>query len=45
MYARALGFMKEFEDQGMLKSGTTEKVAKGEKIEDSDFIAPKETKK
>ncbi len=36
LYARALGFMKELEDQGELKSGTTEKVAKGGKIEDSD---------
>lgn len=45
MYARALGFMKEFEDQGMLKPGTTEKVAKGEKVEDSDIVAPEDTKK
>lgn len=28
LYARALGFMKEFEDKGMLKKGTTEKAAK-----------------
>ena len=27
--------MKQFEDQGMLKPGTTEKAAKGEKIDDS----------
>jgi len=37
LYARALGFMKEFEDQGMLKPGTTEKVAKGEQMSDSDL--------
>ena len=36
LYARALGFMKELEDQGELKAGTTEKVAKGGQIEDSD---------
>ena len=30
LYARALGMMKQFEDQGMLKPGTTEKVAKGQ---------------
>ena len=28
LYARALGMMKQFEDQGMLKPGTTEKAAK-----------------
>lgn len=33
LYARALGMMKQFEDQGMLKKGTTEKAAKGESIE------------
>ena len=44
LYARALGFMKEFEDQGMLKPGTTEKVAKGEHIEDSDITVKKEVK-
>jgi hypothetical protein len=33
LYARALGMMKQFEDQGMLKPGTTEKAAKGESIE------------
>ena len=27
--------MKQFEDQGMLKPGTTEKAAKGEKIDES----------
>lgn len=37
LYARALGFMKELEDQGELKEGTTEKVAKGGTIEDSDI--------
>ena len=36
LYARALGFMKELEDQGELKEGTTEKVAKGGALEDSD---------
>ena len=36
LYARALGFMKELEDTGDLKVGTTEKVAKGGQIEDSD---------
>ena len=43
LYARALGFMKEFEDQGMLKPGTTEKVAKGEQIEDSDVVVKRPT--
>ncbi len=33
LYARALGMMKQFEDQGMLKKGTTEKAAKGEAID------------
>lgn len=33
LYARALGMMKQFEDQGMLKKGTTEKAAKGENID------------
>ncbi len=28
LYSRALGMMKQFEDQGMLKPGTTEKAAK-----------------
>ena len=28
--------MKQFEDQGMLKPGTTEKAAKGEKIDESE---------
>lgn len=37
LYARALGFMKEFEDQGMLKPGTTEKAAKGEQLTDADL--------
>lgn len=44
LYARALGFMKEFEDQGMLKPGTTEKVAKGEHLDDSDITVKKEVK-
>ena len=35
LYARALGMMKQFEDQGMLKPGTTEKAAKG-KLDDKD---------
>ena len=30
LYARALGMMKQFEDQGMLKPGTTEMVTKGQ---------------
>ena len=34
LYARALGFMKQFEDQGMLKPGTTERVAKGGPIDE-----------
>lgn len=34
LYARALGMMKQFEDQGMLKPGTTEKVAKGQSIDE-----------
>jgi len=34
LYARALGMMKQFEDQGMLKKGTTERVAKGGKFEE-----------
>jgi hypothetical protein len=29
--------MKEFEDQGMLKPGTTEKVAKGGQVETEDI--------
>ena len=36
LYARALGMMKQFEDQGMLKQGTVEKVAKGGTFEDAD---------
>lgn len=34
LYARALGMMKQFEDQGMLKPGTTEKAAKGQSIDE-----------
>lgn len=34
LYARALGMMKQFEDQGMLKPGTTERVAKGGSIDE-----------
>ena len=44
LYARALGFMKEFEDQGMLKPGTTEKVAKGEHMSDDDLVIKREVK-
>ena len=33
LYARALGMMKQFEDQGLLKPGTTEKVAKGNSVD------------
>ena len=33
LYARALGMMKQFEDQGMLEKGTTEKAAKGQSID------------
>ena len=44
LYARALGFMKEFEDQGMLKPGTTEKAAKGEQLTDADLMIKKEQK-
>ena len=36
LYARALGFMKQFEDEGLIKPGTTEKAAKGETITDED---------
>lgn len=36
LYARALGFMKQFEDQGMLKPGTTERVAKGGSIDENN---------
>jgi len=39
MYARALGFMKELEDQGSLKTGTTEKVAKGGVLEEEDVLS------
>ena len=35
LYSRALGMMKQFEDQGMLKPGTTEKAAKC-KLDDKD---------
>ena len=42
LYARALGFMKEFEDQGMLKPGTTEKVAKGEHMESDDILVKRD---
>lgn len=35
LYARALGFMKEFEDKGMLKPGTTERVAKGGPLDEA----------
>lgn len=38
LYARALGMMKQFEDQGMLEKGTTEKAAKGESIEKAEEI-------
>ena len=34
LYARALGMMKQFEDQGDLKPGTVERLAKGEKLEE-----------
>ena len=33
LYARALGMMKQFEDQGLLKPGTTEKAAKGNSVD------------
>ena len=33
LYSRALGMMKQFEDQGMLKPGTTEKAAKGNLVD------------
>ena len=36
LYARALGMMKQFEDQGVLKQGTVEKIAKGGTFEDAD---------
>ena len=34
LYARALGIMKQFEDRGDLKPGTTERVAKGGPLEE-----------
>ena len=34
LYARALGMMKQFEDSGDLKPGTTERVAKGGPIDE-----------
>ena len=34
LYARALGMMKQFEDRGDLKPGTTERVAKGGPIDE-----------
>lgn len=34
LYARALGMMKQFEDQGVLKPGTTERVAKGGPVDE-----------
>ena len=39
LYARAMGFAKELEDEGSLKPGTTEKAAKGEAIEETDIIS------
>lgn len=36
LYARALGMMKQFEDQGMLKKGTTERVAKGGALDEDN---------
>jgi len=44
LYARALGFMKQFENEGLIKPGTTEKAAKGEQIEDSDLTLNKDAK-
>ena len=44
LYARALGFMKELEDSGELKEGTTEKVAKGGHIDGSDVTVGKAPK-
>ena len=38
LYARALGFAKELEDEGTLKPGTVEKAAKGGAVEDTDII-------
>lgn len=35
LYARALGMMKQFEEQGLLKPGTTEKAAKGENFDEN----------
>ena len=38
LWARALGFMKQMEDEGIIKKGSTEKAAKGEDIGDNAFI-------
>lgn len=32
LWARALGFLKQFEDEGLVKPGTTAKAARGEKF-------------
>ena len=38
LWARALGFMKQMEDEGIIKKGSTEKAAKGEDVGDNAFI-------
>lgn len=38
LYARAMGFAKELEDEGSLKPGTTEKAAKFGGISEDDII-------
>lgn len=38
LFARSLGFMKELEDQGFIKPGSTEKAAKGEELKEEDII-------
>ena len=44
LYARALGFMKEFEDQGLVKKGSTEKAAKGQDIGEDAILIGKDGK-
>ena len=38
LWARALGFMKQMEDEGLIKKGTTEKAAKGQDIGNDTII-------
>ena len=41
LWARAIGFMKQAEDEGFLKPGTTEKAAKGQPLTDNVVTTPK----